>query len=472
MTGSPEPVWTPSPRTIESSSLTAYKTWLEGRTGLEFPDYESLWRWSVEDIDAFWLSIWDYFEVAHSGQVGEVTDGTPMPGTRWFEGTEVNFAEHVFRGRDPGLVAIHAAAEDRPVEEVTWGELESRVAGAAEGLQRLGVAKGDRVVAYLPNSIETVASDLPLEEVPWPVGLLLVLGFATTVPLTALGGRFRFGGIVVAGLLAGLLYLVLCQLLFGAGVVLPVVAPLVALAIALIGTIAVQYTVEAFERQRVRETFARFVPDGVVDEVLELTGGDLRAGAARRECSVLFSDIRGFTTFSETRSPDEVVEILNHYLEAMTDTIMDHGGSVVSYLGDGILAVFGAPLEQDDHAERAVAAAREMVGSGLDGFNEWARGEGTSEGFRMGIGINTGPLMFGQIGSERRVEFTVIGDVVNTASRLEGMTKESGFDIFISDSTRQALGPEAPESVEVGEMDVKGRSGKVRVWAVPSPGQD
>ena len=160
MTGSPEPVWTPSPRTIESSSLTAYKTWLEGRTGLEFPDYESLWRWSVEDIDAFWLSIWDYFEVAHSGQVGEVTDGTPMPGTRWFEGTEVNFAEHVFRGRDPELVAIHAAAEDRPVEEVTWGELESRVAGAAEGLQRLGVAKGDRVVAYLPNSIETVVSFL------------------------------------------------------------------------------------------------------------------------------------------------------------------------------------------------------------------------------------------------------------------------------------------------------------------------
>ena len=409
-----------------------------------------------------------------SAALVEERDGEPVDQAEFPDGGAlIDFAG------PPGTIPTYSFS-DVLSGKVGREELEGRtvvVGATAPSLQDVhavstseeGFMPGAEVVA---NSIETVASDLPLEEVPWPVGLLLVLGFATTVPLTALGGRFRFGGIVVAGLLAGLLYLVLCQLLFGAGVVLPVVAPLVALAIALIGTIAVQYTVEAFERQRVRETFARFVPDGVVDEVLELTGGDLRAGAARRECSVLFSDIRGFTTFSETRSPDEVVEILNHYLEAMTDTIMDHGGSVVSYLGDGILAVFGAPLEQDDHAERAVAAAREMVGSGLDGFNEWARGEGTSEGFRMGIGINTGPLMFGQIGSERRVEFTVIGDVVNTASRLEGMTKESGFDIFISDSTRRALGPEAPESVEVGEMDVKGRSGKVRVWAVPSPGQD
>ncbi|MFM8519342.1 MAG: acetoacetate--CoA ligase [Solirubrobacterales bacterium] len=160
MTGSPEPVWSPSPETIESSSLTAYTSWLEGRTGLEFTDYEALWRWSVEDIDAFWRSIWDYFEVAHSGEVGDVTLGSPMPGTRWFEGAEVNFAEHVFRARDPELVAIHAAAEDRPIEEVTWGELERRVAGAAEGLRRLGVVKGDRVVAYLPNSSETVVSFL------------------------------------------------------------------------------------------------------------------------------------------------------------------------------------------------------------------------------------------------------------------------------------------------------------------------
>lgn len=160
MTGSPEPVWSPSPETIESSSLTAYTTWLEERTGLEFPDYESLWRWSVGDVDAFWSSIWDYFEVAHSGEVGKVTDGSAMPGTRWFEGTGLNFAEHIFRDRDPASIAIHAAAEDRPVEELTWGELEERVAGAAEGLLRLGVEKGDRVVAYLPNSIETVVAFL------------------------------------------------------------------------------------------------------------------------------------------------------------------------------------------------------------------------------------------------------------------------------------------------------------------------
>lgn len=332
-----------------------------------------------------------------------------------------------------------------------------------------GFMPGAEVVA---NSISTVAGDLPLEEAPWPLALLIVFAFGATVPLVALGDRIRFGILVVSAVGAGIAYLAICQVVFGAGLVLPVVAPLVALVVSLVGAVAVRYTVEAFERQRVRDTFARFVPLGVVDEVLRLTDSDLRVGAERRECSVLFSDIRGFTTFSEGRPPDEVVGILNRYLEEMTDTIMEHGGSVVSYLGDGILAVFGAPLEQPDHADRAVAAARAMVGAGLDRFNEWARSEGMTEGFRMGVGVNTGPLMFGQVGSERRVEFTVIGDTVNTASRLEGMTKGSGHDVFISDSTRTALGEDGPAPVEVGEMEVKGRSGKVRVWAVPSRGLD
>lgn len=328
-----------------------------------------------------------------------------------------------------------------------------------------GLMPGAEVIA---NSITTITEGLSLEEVPWPLGALLIALLALGVPLMAALDRFRFGAVVVAGFLSGLLYLIACQLFFAAGVVLPVIAPVVALLVAAVGAIAVQSTVEAFERQRVRDTFARFVPPAVVDEVLEQTGGDLRAGAARRECAVMFSDIRGFTTFSETREPDEVVAILNRYLEAMTDAIMDHGGAVVSYLGDGIMAVFGAPLEQKDFTDRAVEAAREMVGSRLEGFNEWLRSEGVADGFRMGVGINTGEVMFGQVGSERRVDFTVIGDTTNTASRLEGMTKDSGYEIFVSDSTKERLGPVAAELIEVGELEVRGRSGAVRVWAVPT----
>ena len=118
-----------------------------------------------------------------------------------------------------------------------------------------------------------------------------------------------------------------------------------------------------------RDTFARFVPESVVTEVLDRTDGDLRLGGVRRQGTVLFSDLRGFTTFAETLEPDRVIEALNRYLTEMSDAIMDHGGTLVAYMGDGIMAVFGAPLEQDDHADRALAAAREMLDERLVDFN-------------------------------------------------------------------------------------------------------
>ena len=106
----------------------------------------------------------------------------------------------------------------------------------------------------------------------------------------------------------------------------------------------------------------------------------------------------------------------------MSEAILDHGGTLVAYMGDGIMAVFGAPLQQDDHADRALAAARDMLDR-LEGFNGWLREEGLHQGFKMGIGLNTGPVMSGNVGSERRLEYTALGDTTNTAARLEGMTK-------------------------------------------------
>lgn len=318
----------------------------------------------------------------------------------------------------------------------------------------------------MANAIATVEAGFPLSEVPWAVGALIVILLAIWVPLAASRAPDRTGILIAAGVASGLVYLILSQFLFAAGIVLPVVASMLALAVALVGTVAVQYTVEAFERQRVRDTFARFVPAGVVDQVMEATGGDLRAGAVRRECTVLFSDLRGFTSFAETRPPDEVVEILNRYLGAMTDAIMDHGGAIVSYMGDGIMAVFGAPIEQTNHADRALAAAREMLGPRMEEFNQWAAEKGSVEPFRMGVGINTGPVMAGQVGSEQRVEFAAIGDTTNTAARLEAMTKESDHDLFVSDSTKEALLDGDGNLVSVGEVEIRGRSDTVDVWTV------
>jgi adenylate cyclase len=310
----------------------------------------------------------------------------------------------------------------------------------------------------------TAEHGFPLSSSGLALALLLILLLASvpaavtlrlkplTALLTALGLAFAYAG--------------LTQLCFGLGTVLPVVYPLLALILSALGALAVNYVLTAFERQRVRDTFARFVPEAVVAQVLERGDDDLRFGGVRRECTVLFSDLRGFTSFSEERPPDTVIDVLNHYLEEMSDAIMDHGGTLVAYMGDGIMAVFGAPLEQPDHADRAVAAACEMLQLRLSRFNEWMQSEGHGEGFAMGIGLNSGTVMSGQVGSQRRIEYTAIGDTTNTAARLEGMTKGSGHQLFIADSTKQALQEDRDDLELIGEREVRGRTHKITVWTL------
>jgi len=158
--GKPQPIWRPSARAIESSQLTAYMAWLKRDRGLDFNGYDDLWRWSVEKPDEFWQSTWDHFEVISSGTAKAVVDGLEMPGASWFEGTQINYAEHIFRNRNDDQVAILAASETRPLTEITWGQLRSDVAAAAAGMRSLGVGPGDRVAAYLPNATETMVAFL------------------------------------------------------------------------------------------------------------------------------------------------------------------------------------------------------------------------------------------------------------------------------------------------------------------------
>lgn len=156
----PKPIWTPSQDAVESSQLSAYTQWLRQNRGLDFDSYDGLWQWSVDQPEEFWQSIWDYFDVISSGSPTAVVDGMEMPGASWFEGAEINYAEHIFRDRDDGEVAILSASEARPLTETTWGELRSDVAAAAAGMRSLGVGPGDRVAAYLPNATETIVAFL------------------------------------------------------------------------------------------------------------------------------------------------------------------------------------------------------------------------------------------------------------------------------------------------------------------------
>jgi adenylate cyclase len=239
-----------------------------------------------------------------------------------------------------------------------------------------------------------------------------------------------------------------------------------ALVLSVIGTLAVHYLLEAFERTRTRAAFSRFVPEAVVGQVLERAGGELRLGGEQVFGTVLFTDLRGFTTFSEKLEAAEVIDLLNRYLERMTDVVLAHGGTLMSFTGDGFMAVFGAPLEQEDHADRAVAAALEMLETHLPTFNEWLHGEGFEKGFKMGIGINSGPFMAGNVGSEQRLEYTAIGDTINTASRIEGMTKGTPYAVFLADATREAMTRQLEDIVEVGEMPVRGRSQPIKLWSI------
>ncbi len=317
------------------------------------------------------------------------------------------------------------------------------------------------------NAIASVLRGLPLDTAPSSLGILLIALLGFVAP--AAGLRFQALPAFGLAIAAGLAYLLAAQLAFNGGVILPVVDPLVALAIGAVGTLGLHYLLSAFERQRVRDTFARFVPSNVVDQAVASAGENLRLGGVRRESTVLFSDLRGFTAYAESLPPEDVVEVLNRYLGEMTDAIMDHGGTLVSYMGDGIMAVFGAPIEQPDHADRAVAAAREMLDSRLPAFTEWMAEVGRGHGFRLGIGLNSGEVMSGQVGSERRMEYTAIGDTTNTAARLEGMTKETEHQIFVSDSTRAALNDSDGPGLElVGDLAVRGREQEIRVWTLAS----
>ena len=232
----------------------------------------------------------------------------------------------------------------------------------------------------------------------------------------------------------------------------------------ILATAAIHGLTVAFEREQARDAFARFVPEAVVDQVLADAEG-VRLGGVRGEATVMFSDLRGFTSFSETLEPERVIESLNRYLTEMSEAILDHGGTLVAYMGDGIMAVFGAPLKQDDHADRALEAARDMLAR-MDGFNGWLREQELHDGFKMGIGLNSGPVMSGNVGSERRLEYTALGDTTNTAARLEGMTKGTPHQLYISDTTKQMLTRPADDLVAVGEAEVRGRKAKVLLWSL------
>jgi len=223
-----------------------------------------------------------------------------------------------------------------------------------------------------------------------------------------------------------------------------------------------QMTAGLAERDRVRNLLGMVVSPEIATQLLH---SDLKLGGEEREVTILFCDLRDFTSFSEKMPPADVLALLNRYLDRMSTIVEQHGGVIDKYIGDAIMALFGAPVAMPDAAARAIAAARAM-GDALEELNQQLAAEGRPR-LAFGIGINTARVVAGNMGSKTRLNYTVIGDGVNLASRLETQTKESVHQtaIIVSEATARAAGEESTLRF-LGSISVKGKSEPVKTYAV------
>ncbi|MCB1178800.1 MAG: adenylate/guanylate cyclase domain-containing protein, partial [Leptospiraceae bacterium] len=218
------------------------------------------------------------------------------------------------------------------------------------------------------------------------------------------------------------------------------------------------------EKEKVKSLFGQYLTREVSEEILN---GRVKLGGDKFEATIIFSDIRNFTSMSEKMAPEEVLSFLNSYMEYMIDVIVEHGGIIDKFMGDGILATFGVPVRNDNHAEKALLAAKAMQAA-LSKLNEERKIENLSE-IKIGIGIHTGIVIAGNIGNKHKTEYTVIGDTVNLASRIEGLTKSYNSSILISDSTYKQLPDKLKQELTLNELpnsSVRGKKETVNLYEV------
>lgn len=295
--------------------------------------------------------------------------------------------------------------------------------------------------------------------VEWLV--LLAAGFGTmTLVLSSrtLTGMLWVGLALLAVLVAALLCFV--QLL----VWLPVVAPSLAIVLSYVGNNAQLIITERRERWRTKRVFQQYVSESIVNNILA-SGAMPKFGGEKRELTVLFSDIRGFTTYCEKHTPETVVLRLNEYLTEMTEIIKQQQGTLDKYVGDEIMAVYGAPYAYPNHAEKACETAVAMIDRLRELQKRWSAN--AQDYFQIGIGINTGPMIVGNLGSQQLFDYTVIGDEVNLGARLEGANKEYWTSIIISESTYAQVKNRA-RARELDLVRVKGKKRPVKIYELRS----
>jgi adenylate cyclase len=294
----------------------------------------------------------------------------------------------------------------------------------------------------------------------WVTALWIFCASFASAALLLFMRRFELAIAMNVGL--GILYLVAVIILFEKSFIANLVHITLAWLLPTVALSLYRFFSSEKERKMIRQTFSKYVAPHVLTELLAHPER-IALGGEEREITVLFSDIRGFTSISENTSPIELVRVLNRYFSAVTKKIFENDGVLDKYIGDAIMAFWGAPIENPHQADKAVEAALGML-EALEALNQEFKASGDPE-IKIGIGIYTGRAVVGNIGSEHRFDYTAIGDAVNAASRIEGLTKDFGMPIIIGENTKNKL-TKPFVITPLGETSVKGRVAKITIYGV------
>lgn len=305
------------------------------------------------------------------------------------------------------------------------------------------------------NALNSILTDRFLTQVPDWASMLIILAFALVIAIPASRISIVWSALASLGLAIGWFFVTTLSFDYRT-LILPYTAPTVALVLSFVAIAVYRLMTEEKDKRHILDMFGKYVSPRVVDVILEHPP---ELGGVDRELTVMFSDIRGFTTLSETIPPQELVGQLNEYLTTMTDIILEHEGTLDKYVGDEIMCFWGAPLPQEDHAIRACRCALRQL-EALEELNaQWP----DDRQFRIGIGINSGTMTVGNMGSQGRMSYTLIGDNVNLGSRLEAINKEYGTAAIISEYT-YALVKDRVEVRRLDTVQVKGKTEKVGIY--------
>ncbi|MFH1282623.1 MAG: adenylate/guanylate cyclase domain-containing protein [bacterium] len=316
-------------------------------------------------------------------------------------------------------------------------------------------------VEFHANVIDNLIEGDYMRQIDWIITILIIFIFALLCSMLLPCFSALLGSFIIIGIIS--LYVLLAYFSFSRfNLSIDVVAPLLSLVFCYVAVLIYRFMTEEKEKRWIKKTFGTFVSPAVIEQMVA-DPSKLRLGGERKNMSILFSDIRNFTTLSEGLSPENIVEILNEYLTKMTEIVFQTGGTLDKFIGDAVMAFWGAPIAQEDHRKRAVKCAVLMLKE-LQKLNEKWQKEGKTL-LDIGVGINSGDAIVGNMGSIERMDYTVIGDNVNLASRLEGLNKEFKCHIVISEDTYEYV-KDMVSAVPLGNVKVKGKEKEVKIYKI------